>query len=156
VIDTLKALAAKGYVADTSALNWARLEEWRGNGNLYTWNMENWSTMGDTSQPYYPNTTDKQSGAAPTVPILEVPDNAIMVDYVSVLEMKEIFGKNWPGPALTEPRTFMMGFHPAPSMSVEFRRLDGILDHDMYRASVSGPVVYARLRDMPAVWPGNW
>jgi hypothetical protein len=158
VIDTLKALAAKGYVADTSALNWARLEEWIGNGNLYTWNMTNWSSMGDTSQPYYPNTTDKQSDAAPTVPILEVPDNAIMVDYVTRQEMIDIFALNWPGTALPEPRTYMMGFHPAPSMSVEeFRRLDGILDHaDLYRASQhAGPVVYARLKDMPAVWPAD-
>ena len=114
--------------------------------------------MGDTSQPYYPNTTDKQSGAAPTVPILEVPDNAIMVDYVTVQEMVDIFALNWPGTALPEPRTYMMGFHPAPSMSVEeLRRLDGILDHaDLYRASQhAGPVVYARLKDMPAVWPAD-
>lgn len=155
-IDTLKALAAKGYVADTSANNWARMEEWRGNGNLYTWNMTNWSMIGDTSQPYYPNTTDKQSGAAPHVPILEVPDNAIMVDYVTRAEMVEIFGKVWPGDALTEPRTYMMGFHPSQNMSVgEYNRIDGILDHaDMYRASLHlGPVVYTRLKDMPVVWP---
>lgn len=157
VIETLKALANKGYIADTSANNWARMEEWRNQGNLYTWNMENWSMIGDTSQPYYPNTTDKQSSAPPTVPILEVPDNAIMVDYVTVQEMKDIFTANWPAAApLSAPRTFMMGFHPAPSMSVEeFRRLDGILDHaDLYLASQhDGPVVYARLKDLPQVWP---
>ncbi len=155
-VDTLKALAAKGYVADTSANNWARMEEWRGMGSLYTWNMTNWASIGDTSQPYYPNTTDKLSGAAPNVPILEVPDNAIMVDYVTRAEMVAIFAQNWPGPGLSEPRTFMMGFHPSPSMSVEeYRRIDGILDHaDLYLASLhAGPVVYARLQDMPAVWP---
>lgn len=154
--DTLKALAARGFVADTSANNWARMEEWQGNGTLYTWNMANWSMIGDTSQPYYPNVTDKQSGAAPTIPILEVPDNAIMVDYVTTAEMIEIFGKNWPGPGLTEPRTFMMGFHPSQNMSSdEYRRIDGILDHaDLYQASLhAGPVVYAVLKDMATVWP---
>jgi hypothetical protein len=157
VIETLKALAAKGYIADTSANNWMRMEEWRNQGNLYTWNMTNWSTIGDTSQPYYPNTTDKQSAAPPTVSILEVPDNAIMVDYVTVQEMTGIFNANWPpGTTLSMPRTFMMGFHPSPNMTVdEYRRLDGILDHaDMYLASQHrGPVVYARLKDMPLVWP---
>lgn len=155
-LHTLKALAARGYVADTSANNWARMEKWQGQGTLYTWNMTNWSTIGDTSQPYYPNVDDKQSGAPPHVPILQVPDNAIMVDYVTRAEMVEIFGLNWPGPALPEPRTFMMGFHPSPSMTMdEYRRLDGILDHaDQYLASNrAGPVVYAVLEDMPTVWP---
>jgi hypothetical protein len=154
--DTLKALANKGYIADTSANNWARMEEWIGQGTLYTWNMTNWSMITDTSQPYYPNTTDKQSGAAPNIPILEVPDNAIMVDYVTRAEMVDIFGQVWDGNELTEPRTYMMGFHPSQNMTqAEYSRVDGILDHaDMYRASQHlGPVVYARLKDMPVVWP---
>ncbi len=154
-IDTLKALANKGYVADTSANNWARMEEWIGDGTLYTWNMTNWSMIGDTSQTYYPNKIDKQSGAAPNLPILQVPDNAIMVDYVTTAEMIDIFDQNWPGTALPEPRTFMMGFHPSQNMSVEeYRRIDGILDHaDLYRASLhAGPVVYVRLKDMPTVF----
>jgi len=154
-VDTLAALAAKGFVADTSANNWARMEEWQGTGTLYQWNMTNWSSIGDTSQPYYPNQTDKLSAEAPQIPILEVPDNAIMVDYVSTAEMIDIFAANWPGPALTEPRTYMMGFHPSQSMDIyEYRRLDGILDHaDAYLASDhAGPVVYEVLRDMPLVW----
>jgi hypothetical protein len=156
VNDTLQALANQGFIADTSANNWARMEEWRNNGNLYTWNMTNWSLIGDTSQPYYPNTTDKQSAAPPSIQILEVPDNAIMVDYVTKQEMIDIFTANWPGTPLAEPKSFMMGFHPSPNMSIEeFRRLDGILDHaDMYRASQhAGPVVFTRLKDLPRVWP---
>src|SRR5262249_25240277 len=35
-IDTLNALADKGYIADTSALNWARIDEWKGK-ELYSW-----------------------------------------------------------------------------------------------------------------------
>lgn len=154
---TLAALAAKGYVADTSANNWARMEEWsRPLSELYLWNMRTWSMINDTSQPYYPNLTDKQSAAPPRLPILEVPDNAIMVDYVTVQEMKDIFTANWPGTPLAEPKAFMMGFHPSPNFSTEeFNRLDGILDHaDQFQAADhKGPVVYALLRDLPAVWP---
>lgn len=156
-VETLKALAAKGYVADTSALNWARLEEWnQPPSELYNWNMATWSTINDTSQPYRPNVDDKQSPAAPHVPILEVPDNAIMVDYVTIQEMIGIFAANWPGPALTEPRVYMMGFHPSANFTNdEYNRVHGILEHaDLYRASEhAGPVVYAVLRDLPTVWP---
>ncbi len=36
---TFQALADKGFIADSSALNWARIEEWQGY-ELYTWTME--------------------------------------------------------------------------------------------------------------------
>ena len=159
-IDTLRALAATGYVADTSANNWARMEEWIPNppfitGILYSWNMENWATIGDTSQPYYPNETDVLSGEDPTLSILEVPDNAIMVDYVSVEEMTDIFEQNWDGTPLLAPRTYMMGWHPSSSFSTEEQnRVDGLFDlADRFLASEgAGPVVYTRLRDMPTVF----
>ena len=67
-----------------------------------------------------------------------------------------IFAANWPGPALTEPRVYMMGFHPSASFTTdEYNRVHGILEHaDLYRASQhAGPVVYAVLRDLPTVWP---
>ena len=85
----LSALAANGYVADTSANNWARMEEWDGqqNGVLYEWNSAHWSSINETSQPYYPNVDDILSDAPPTLPILEVPDNGILVDYVTGEEM---------------------------------------------------------------------
>jgi len=157
-VENLAALAGHGYVADTSALNWARIEEWTrpSIAELWRWNMETWSTIGDTSQPYYPNVTDKQSPAPPNLPILEVPDNAVMVDYVTKEEMKSIFTANWGGGPLAQPTTYMMGFHPSSSWtSSEYNRADGILDHaDQFLADRhAGPVVYALLRDMPTVWP---
>jgi hypothetical protein len=154
-IETLRALAAEGYVADTSANNWARMEEWEGQGTLYTWNMANWGPIGDTSQPYYPSEDDILSSAEPTLPILEVPDNAIMVDYVSVEEMVEIFEANWGGGPLAAPTSYMMGFHPALSFGDDERlRVLGLLEHtDQFQAADGrGPVVYALLRDMPRVW----
>ena len=155
--DTLRALASKGYVADTSALNWARLEEWidQGTGELYRWNMSAWNPIGDRSQPYHPNQDDAASPADPTIPLLEVPDNGIMVDYVSVAEMIEIFNANWNGEPLSAPTTLMLGFHPAAQFAAaEHARVDGILDHaDMHLASADrGPVVYATLNQMPLVF----
>ncbi|HVV88059.1 MAG TPA: hypothetical protein VHE35_33695 [Kofleriaceae bacterium] len=158
-IDNLKALAAKEFVADTSALNWPYIEEWTRPSvtELWTWNMTNWSQINDTSQPYYPNVVDKQSGAAPNLPILEVPDNGVMVDYVTVDEMKSILAANWDGATpLAKPTTFMMGFHPSQQFSLdEEHRLDGILDHaDQFQAANhAGPIVYEVLKDLPAVWP---
>jgi len=160
-IHTLAALASAGYVVDTSANNWARLEEWDNDdlgdveANLYDWNKQHWSSIGDTSQPYYPNATDILSDAAPHVPLLEVPDNGILVDYVSYLEMNEIFQANWPGGALATPTVFQIGFHPSNFDYDYMRRIDAVLDDtDMYRASRDdGPVVYATLSEMATVWP---
>jgi len=158
-IETFRALEATGYVADTSALNWARLEEWigQGTGELYRWNMENWAPIGDPSQPYYPNHDDALGTAAPTLSMLEVPDNGIMVDYVSVDEMKMIFTENWDGEnPLLAPRTLMMGFHPAAQFSgIEANRVNGILQHvDQHLAlNDGGPCVYVTLNQMPAAFP---
>jgi hypothetical protein len=156
-VETLRALHANGFVADTSANNWMRMEEWNANGGseLYTWNMANWSMIGDTSQPYYPNIDDAQSPAAPQIGILEVPDNAIMVDYVTAAEMIAIFGANWDGAPLSAPRSFMMGFHPSPRFGgFYFSRLQDILSHaDQFLATNhDGPVVYAVLRELAEVW----
>ncbi|MGE0546686.1 MAG: hypothetical protein AB7R00_06500, partial [Kofleriaceae bacterium] len=62
----LSALSQAGHVVDTSGCNWSRLEEWISNpgASLYQWNMEHWSTITETSQPYYPNVTNMLSDAA--------------------------------------------------------------------------------------------
>jgi hypothetical protein len=155
-IETLRALADHGFVADTSANNWARMEEWQGTGILYDWNMEHWASIDDTSQPYYPNTLDPLSADDPTLSILEVPDNAIMIDYVNVDQMTEIFEANWDGAPLAEPVSYMMGWHPSTQLNAILRdRLHNTLDvfDDHLASDGNGPVVYARLRDMPLVWP---
>jgi len=153
--DTLDALVDKGFIADTSALNWARIEEWKGK-ELYAWTMANWAPIGDTSQPWWPNQTDILSTAAPEMPLLEVPDNGVMVDYVSVAEMTAIFDANWNGMALETPATMMMGFHPAPQFApYENARVDGFLKYaDAHLATRDlGPVVYTTLHDVTAAFP---
>jgi hypothetical protein len=159
-LGTLHALAAAGYVADTSANNWARMEEWNqplsGNGVLYDWNMQHWASIDDTSQPYYPSEDDILATGAPAVSVLEVPDNGILVDYVSAAEMIEIFDANWDGTtALAQPVAYSIGYHP-PNFNVDYQdRIDDALRHaDQFLASQgTGPVVYATLSELTQVWP---
>ena len=154
-LDTLAALADTGFIADTSALNWKRIEEWEGY-ELYRWNMENWSSIDDTSQPYYPSTTDVLSDEPPNLSILQVPDNGVMIDYVTLEEMNGLFDANWDGQPLAAPRTLMMGFHPAPGFSQgEFGRVDGFLSYaDQKLANRDlGPVVYITLEDIVPAYP---
>lgn len=156
-LDTVKALADKGYIADTSALNWARIEEWKDqqNGELYRWNMANWNPIGDKSQPYWPSESNVLANDPPTLSILEVPDNGVMIDYVSLLEMNGLFDANWDGKLLAKPITLMMGFHPSPQFNMyEYKRVDGFLSHadEHLAARGTGPVVYITLEDVVAAY----
>jgi hypothetical protein len=156
-LDTLMALEDTGYIADTSALNWIHVKEaWEGR-ELYRWNMENWAPIDDTSQPYYPSRSDVlTSTPGNNLSVLEVPDNGVMIDYVSVAQMNAIFDANWDGSPLAEPRTLMMGFHPSPGMPAsEYRRVDEFLDYaDQFLATRDlGPVVYITLSDVTLAFP---
>ncbi len=157
-IHTLEALANTGFVADTSAANWARLEEWEGipDAGLYEWNQEHWATIDDTSQPYYPSQDDILLSEPPFVPILEVPDNGALVDYVDVYEIIEMFEANWPGgAALQQPTTYVTGYHPVSYDFINSVALEGGLDHidQFLAADGTGPVVYETMSAMATVWP---
>jgi hypothetical protein len=153
-LNTFHALADKGFVADTSALNWARIEEWKGH-LIYDWTMQHWAPINDTSQPYWPSTTDVLAHG--DLPMLEVPDNGVMIDYVSTAEMTGIFDANWSGKAISAPITLMMGFHPADGFTdAEYKRVNDFLTYsDQHLASEDlGPVVYTTLSDViPAFHP---
>lgn len=156
-IDTFNALTDAGFTADTSALNWARIEEWKdkGNGELYRWTMENWAPIDDTSQPYWPSQSSVLGTSAPTFAMLEVPDNGVMIDYVTLPEMTGIFDSNWNGEPISTPTTLMMGFHPSVNFTpAEYMRVDGFLDYaDKHLANRSlGPVVYITLDDVVAAY----
>jgi hypothetical protein len=156
-LDTVAALADAGFIADTSALNWKYIEGAWGDKELFRWNMENWAPINDTSQPYYPNQSNVLSGDAPTLTILEVPDNGAMIDYTSVAQLNAIFDANWSGDQILEtPTTLMMGFHPAPGFSeAEFVRVNDFLKHaDKFLAKDrAGPVVYITLEDVVSAFP---
>jgi len=153
--NTLRALDDNGFIADTSALNWARIEEWKGK-ELYTWNMEHWAPIGDTSQPYYPSPTDTlPANSGPPLALLEVPDNGVMIDYVSTAEITGIFDANWDGMGLAVPTTLMMGFHPATGLSYdEYTRVQQFLKYaDQHLHSQDlGPVIYTTLTDVTPVF----
>ncbi len=155
----LQALANAGYVADTSANNWRLMEEWEGDANnvLWEWNQEHWAPIDSTSQPYYPSVDDAAVAGEPSIPILEVPDNGILADYVEAEEMIEVLDANWDGGALDRPKVFSIGYHNRSSgLGFDFRdRIRGALDYvdGALAEDDSGPLVYATLSEMPAVWP---
>ena len=155
-LGTLKAMAETGYVADTSANNWARMEEWQNqeNGVLYDWNQAQWSSINDTSQPYYPAQNNHLETGLNPIPVLEVPDNGILVDYVSTDEMIDVFEANWPGGALDSPKAYSIGYHP-PNFGLQFKtQITNTLHHiDQFLAEDgNGPAVYSRLSDLVKVW----
>jgi hypothetical protein len=157
-VNVLSALAGAGHVADTSACNWARIEEWQNNpgADLFPWNREHWAPIDETSQPYYPSRDDILADAAPHLPILEVPDNGALVDYVSAAEMIDMFHANFEnGAPLAEPRVYSIGYHPPNFSEAFFQRMDTALGEiDQHLASEDrGPVIYARLSDLPRAFP---
>ncbi|NVB83991.1 MAG: hypothetical protein HOV81_36785 [Kofleriaceae bacterium] len=157
--NTLLALADNGYVADTSALNWTYIKEEWPNSELLNWNMTHWATIGDTTQPYYPSISDPLvSTPGSNINLLEVPDNGVMIDYVSLEQMNAIFDANWDGAPFAGPRTLMMGFHPSESFGLsQWRRVHGFLDYaDMHSSNRDlGPVVYITLSDVTLAFPGQ-
>ena len=154
---TMRALDRAGFVADTSAANWRRMEEWEDNpgATLFQWNRDNWSSIDETSQPYYPSEDDLLSTAGPRVSVLEVPDNGLLVDYVTGAEMIDMFQANLGSGLLAEPRAYSIGYHPPNFSETLFSRIDQALTHiDGHLAAADlGPVVYARLSDLVRVWP---
>lgn len=155
----LSALANAGYVADTSANNWQLMEEWQdaANGLLWDWNEEHWGPINSTSQPYYPSRVDAALPGTPSIPILEVPDNGILADYVGADEMIAVLEANWDGGALAEPTVFSIGYHNrTQGLGFNFRdNVDETLAHvDRFLAEDdAGPLQYATLSEMPLVWP---
>jgi hypothetical protein len=162
-LPALRALADSGYVADSSAVNWARMEEWatEPGATLYQWNMAQWAPIGNTTQAYYA-TEDSilPGGSGATIPVLEVTDNGILADYVLAPEMIEIFHDNWDGKALEAPVELSIGYHP-PSIDYDdgrgrfFERVDDALTHiDGFLATdAQGPVVYITMSQAATVWP---
>lgn len=155
-LHTLRALQSAGFSADSSANNWRRLEEWADvpGAGLYQWNKENWSTIDETSQPYFPSSSDILSDEPPTLSILEVPDNGILVDYVTANEMVEMFHTNYDDFAHDFPRVYVIGYHPPNFDETFFERIDDALTHfDGYlHASDFGPVVYETVTPIAELW----
>jgi hypothetical protein len=132
------------------------LEEWEGAGEatLYEWNQSHWASIDATSQPYYPSVDDILADAPPVLPILEVPDNGALVDYVTDLEIIELFEANWHGEVLDRPTTYVTGYHPESYLNYDRYLEDGLsyIDQSLY-AEDAGPVIYETVSNMALVWP---
>lgn len=155
-LSSLQALGDTGFIADSSALNWARIEEWKGYA-LYDWNMEHWATIDDTSQPYYPSNTDVlMSTPGSDMGLLEVPVNGVMMDYVNTMQLQMMFDENWDGTPLTEPHVIMTGFHPSTTLpgadQTYMTKFLNLADLHLAKDGL-GPVVYITLSELTPVFP---
>ena len=81
--------------------------------------------------------------------MLEVPDNGVMIDYVSTpqneRDLRRKLGRRSRSP---QPKTLMMGFHPSTSFSrAEYKRVDEFLEVRRLHLATKdlGPVVYISL-----------
>ncbi|HEY1555143.1 MAG TPA: hypothetical protein VGF94_09965 [Kofleriaceae bacterium] len=150
--DTLAALQDNGYISDSSALNWQYIQSaWAGH-LIASWTMQQWAPIDDTSQPYYPSQmTISEPQPDPAYSLLEVPLNGVMIDYVTLADMKMFFDENFAGTALMAPRTLMMGFHPSTSLTIgDIAGVKGFLTYadQALAANGLGPVVYITLSDV--------
>ena len=153
---TLAALENAGYLVDSDAFNWARMEEWIGvgNGGFYDYVSTTWAAIDDVSQPYFPARAQIDGPGDESFDLLEIPLNGVMADYVTGAEMIEIVGKNWPGGALSDPVVVAIGYHPPNYQAGYHSRMTEALDHlaGFRAADDAGPVVYATFAELTLVW----
>ena len=147
---TLHVLAEYGYIADCSTVNRYALE-----GHeilqIFTFQEENWPEINGTSQPFIIKAPGGRT-------LVEVPDNGVLVDYVTIEDMERLFQELWTGDALVKPKVFSIGYHATNiSNYVLFQRIDGILDLlDSFRlADGNGPVVYETVRNIAIQWTSD-
>jgi hypothetical protein len=153
--DTLRALANTGFTVDTSAVpadTW--LASWKAY-ELYDWTTTHWNGITETSQPYFP-LGDNPAEADPLrgIPVLEVPDNGVLVDYVRGEDMIVIYDLNHDGGPLEEPTLYQVGWHP-PNFSNEYlARMEMALSHvdEHLFAEDLGPAVYVNISELTKVW----
>lgn len=152
----LQALANTGFNVDTSAVPAYRLSSWKG-WPLYDWNMAHWDGITETSQPYYPAARSPNMEGYPSINILEVPDNGVLVDYVSAQDMKEIFNLNFPDKKpLVKPTLYQIGFHTVDSFlyGSRMRAIEETLEYIEQHsyAKGKGPAVYVNISELTSVF----
>ena len=79
----LEALVSEGIVRDNSAVNEPFLREEIGTLPLDAWLRELWPAVTSVSQPYLLKT--------PAGPIMEIPDNGALADYISAQDMLGVY-----------------------------------------------------------------
>lgn len=166
--DTLLALTDADYLVDSSAA--PNAEQYVGQGEFwfmkfspfYAYLVATWQGLSETAPPYWPGTQDLRVSSPSPIGVLEVPDSALMVDYLTTAQHLDILQRIAPAnQALHEARMFQFGFHPnswlhvrsgveqpeRPLLSeITDRVLDGVdqtlLAHDR------GPGIWVRISDL--------
>jgi hypothetical protein len=158
-LGTVAACARAGYTIESSAFPPQSIQTaWMGY-ELARWTMEHWMGITPTSQPYYPSMSDVLHGSpAPDFPVLEVPDNGTLADYMESSDMLGVLDMNWPGRdgPLGAPAVFQIGFHPPSFFAAYYQRMDEALaevDRHLV-ADDAGPIRYVVLADLLRV--GVW
>ena len=82
----------------SSALNWARIEEWQGK-ELYRWIRSTGTRSATPASHIGPTPPTSCRATRRRCRSVEVPDNGVMIDYVSLSEMNGLFDANWDGQA---------------------------------------------------------
>jgi hypothetical protein len=153
--ETLKALVDTGFEIDTSAVPPHFIRSWQGHP-LYDWLVANWTGIESNSQPYFPDpNAPTRDGGAQALPILEIPDNGALVDYMKEADMVSVLNDNHQEKAsLTKPTLFQVGYHPPSFKPAFFRELDAALfSVDKRLASADlGPAIYVNISDLTRIW----
>jgi hypothetical protein len=155
---TLRAVSDAGYLVDASDVNWRLYISPEESGARLSLSIrQTWWNSSDTSQPYYP--VDSTTGNR--LHFLEVPDNAMLADQVTVEQMKTVFHENWRGGPLRTPKELSIGYHPVSMLGAgpnetenNYQQIDRVLGYtDSFTcANDRGPVVYARMIDLRGSW----
>jgi hypothetical protein len=154
-VKVLRALAATGFTVDTSAVPADRwLATWKAY-DLYSWTTSHWNGITETSQPYFPlESNPAEADPNKALPILEVPDNGVLVDYVTGDDMTMIYDLNHDGGPLEVPTLYQVGWHP-PNFSSEYLdRMEQALTHvdeHLFEHDL-GPAVYVNISELTRVW----
>jgi hypothetical protein len=151
---TLRALANTGFSVDSSAVPASHLAVWKG-FELFDWTTAHWEGITETTQPYFPLASNvTQPDPARGISLLEVPDNGVLVDYVTAEEMRAIYEMNHDGGTLDTSTLYQVGFHP-PNFSSDFMaRMDSALDlvdQHLFEKD-AGPAVYVNISELTRVW----
>lgn len=150
----LRALVNAGFTSDSSAVPAKYLSSWKGYG-LYDFTTKNWEGIHERSQPYFPDPDAiTEEGGERALELLEVPDNGVLVDYVTGDDMIRIFEMNYEGGALGKPTLYQVGFHSTNFSANYLSRLDAALDRveeHLFDEDL-GPARYVTIADIEKVW----
>jgi len=152
---TLQALADTGFEIDSSAVPPNFISSWKG-APLYDWLVQNWTGILPTSQPYIPSRNQPtKSAQGDAIPILEVPDNGALVDYMKARDMIAVLEQNQPNNTpLASPTLFQVGYHPPSFSTAFFNELNttlAVVDNRLYKND-TGPAIYVNISELKKFW----